>query len=54
MLLLLGIILAIAWILAWGVYHVSSAAIHLLLLFAVIALVLQLVRSATTRTPRRV
>ena len=53
MLLLLGIVLAIAWILAWGVYHVTSAAIHLLLLFAVIAAVLHLVRSVSARTPKR-
>jgi hypothetical protein len=44
MLLLLAIILAIAWIFGFTVYHVSSAAIHLLLLLAVISIVVHFVR----------
>jgi hypothetical protein len=39
MLLLLGLILAVAWILGWGVFHVASAAIHILLIVAVVALI---------------
>jgi len=44
MLLLLAIILAIAWIFGFTVYHVASGAIHLLLLLAVIAVVVHFVR----------
>jgi len=44
MLLLLAIILAIAWILSFTVYHVSSGAIHLLILLAVIAVIVHFVR----------
>jgi Family of unknown function (DUF5670) len=46
MLLLLGIILAIAWIFGFTVYHVSSGAIHLLLLLAIIAVVIHFIRGA--------
>jgi Family of unknown function (DUF5670) len=48
MLLLLAIILAIAWIGGFTVMHVSSAAIHLLLIFAVISLILHVVRGRRT------
>jgi hypothetical protein len=44
MLLLLAIILGIAWIFGFTVYHVASGAIHLLLLLAVIAVVVHFVR----------
>jgi hypothetical protein len=44
MFLLLAIILAIAWIGGFTVMHVSSAAIHILLLFAVVSIVLHFVR----------
>jgi hypothetical protein len=53
MLLLIGIVLAIAWILGWGMFHVASAAIHLLLLFAVIAVVLHFVRAVAGGQRRR-
>ena len=46
MLLLLAIILAIAWILGFTVYHVASGAIHLLLLLAVVAIIVHFVRGA--------
>jgi hypothetical protein len=48
MLLLLAIILAIAWIGGFTVLHVSSMAIHLLLVFAVISLILHVVRGRRT------
>jgi hypothetical protein len=48
MLLLLAIILAIAWIFGFTVYHVASGAIHLLLLLAIIAVVVHFVRGART------
>ena len=44
MLLLLAIILGIAWIFGFTVYHVSSAAVHLLLILAIVAVVLHFVR----------
>jgi len=44
MLLALAIILAIAWILGFGIFHVASAAIHVLIVLAVISLILHLVR----------
>ncbi len=43
---ILFILLLIAWILGWGVFHVASAAIHILLIVAVIALILHFVRGA--------
>ena len=44
MLLLLAVILGVAWILGFGVYHVASAAIHLLLILALVAIVMHFVR----------
>jgi hypothetical protein len=46
MLLLLAVILGVAWILGFGVYHVASAAIHVLLILALVAIVLHFVRGA--------
>lgn len=40
---ILFIILLIAWITGFGVFHVAGAFIHLLLLFAVISLILHFV-----------
>jgi hypothetical protein len=50
MLLLLAVILGVAWILGFGVYHVASAAIHVLLVLAVIAVILHFVRGVGTRS----
>jgi hypothetical protein len=44
MLMLLAILLAIAWVLGWGVFHVASAAIHILIVLAVVSLILHLLR----------
>jgi hypothetical protein len=44
MLLILAIILALAWITGFAVFHVAGAAIHILIVVAVISLVLHLVR----------
>ena len=49
MLLWLAIVLAIAWVLGFGVYHVASAAIHIVLVLALLALVLHFVRGLSTR-----
>jgi len=44
MLLILAIILGIAWILGFTVFHVASAAIHILLILAVVGLIAHFVR----------
>ena len=44
MLLLLAVILGVAWILGFGVYHVTSAAIHILLILALVSVVMHFVR----------
>jgi hypothetical protein len=49
MLLLLAIILGLAWIFGFTVYHVTSAAIHLLLLVAIVSVVVHFVRGARRR-----
>lgn len=46
---ILFIILLLAWILGWGVFHVASFLIHVLLIAAIIALILHFVRG-TART----
>jgi len=40
----LFVVLLLAWLLGWGVFHVASAMIHILLVVALIALVLHFVR----------
>lgn len=45
MFILLAIILAIAWLGGFTVLHVSSMAIHLLLLFALVSLIMHFARS---------
>ena len=44
---ILFIILLVAWILGWGVFHVASGLIHILLIVAVISLILHFVRGST-------
>jgi Family of unknown function (DUF5670) len=41
---ILFVILLIAWIMGWGVFHVAGAMIHLLLVVALISLILHFVR----------
>jgi hypothetical protein len=48
MLLTLAILVGIAWILGFTVFHVSTAAIHLLLVVAVIAVIAHFARGART------
>ena len=43
---ILFIILLVAWLLGWGVFHVASGMIHILLIVAVISLILHFVRGA--------
>ncbi|HVZ89479.1 MAG TPA: DUF5670 family protein [Polyangia bacterium] len=49
MLLALAIILAIAWVLGFVVFHVASAGIHLLVLLAVVSLIAHVVRAGARR-----
>ncbi len=49
MLLWLAIILAIAWVLGFGVYHVASAAIHILLILALVSVILYFIRGVGSR-----
>ena len=44
MFLILCIVLAVAWILGWGAFHVAGGLIHLLLVVAVISLIVHFVR----------
>jgi hypothetical protein len=44
MLVVLAVLLAIAWVLGFTVLKVTSVAIHLLILFAVVSLVVHFVR----------
>jgi hypothetical protein len=44
MLILLGVVLIIAWLLGFTVFHVASAAIHILLVVALVALMAHFVR----------
>ena len=41
---ILFVILLVAWVLGWGVFHVASAMIHILLVVALISLVLHFIR----------
>jgi hypothetical protein len=55
MLLLLAVLFGLAWILGFGVYHVASFAIHLLLVVAIASVVLHFVQGSGGRsTTRRV
>jgi hypothetical protein len=49
MLLVLAVVLALAWVLAFGVYQVSSLTIHLLVVAALAALTLHFVRGVDRR-----
>ena len=41
---ILFVILLIAWIMGWGVFHVAGGLIHILLVVALISLVLHFIR----------
>ena len=44
---ILFVVLLVAWLLGFSVFHVAGGLIHLLLIFAVIALILHFVRGRT-------
>lgn len=46
---ILFVVLLVAWILGWGVFHVAGGLIHLLLILAVVSLILHFVRGASAR-----
>jgi Family of unknown function (DUF5670) len=50
MFMAVAIILAIAWILGFGVFHVTAAAIHVLVLLAIVSVVLHVVRNQRRTT----
>jgi hypothetical protein len=49
MFIILAIILALAWVFGFTIYHVASAGIHLLLLLAAVSLVVHFIRGARAR-----
>lgn len=48
MLIWLAVILAIAWVLGFGVFHVAGGLIHLLLVIAVIVLLVNFISGRRT------
>jgi hypothetical protein len=44
---ILFVVLLVAWVLGWGVFHVAGAMIHLLIIFALISLILHFVRGSS-------
>jgi hypothetical protein len=44
---ILFVVLLLAWILGFGVFHVAGAMIHILLVLAVIALIVHFVRGTS-------
>ncbi len=44
---ILFVVLLVAWVLGFGVFHVAGGLIHLLILFAVISLIMHFVRGKT-------
>jgi len=46
--MILFILLLAAWVFGWGVFHVASGLIHILLIVAIIALILHFVRGAAS------
>lgn len=52
MLIALAIILAVAWLLGFSVFEVTSAAVHVLIVLAIIALIAHFVQGRGTLAPR--
>jgi hypothetical protein len=46
MFLILGIVLFVAWILGFAVFHVAGFLIHLLIIFAVISIIFHFIRGS--------
>jgi hypothetical protein len=50
MFLALALLLALAWVMGFGVMHVASAAIHVLIVLAIISVVVHLFRGRGVTT----
>jgi hypothetical protein len=48
MLFWLGVILLIAWITGFGFFHVASAAIHVLVVLAIISILIHFIRGRSS------
>ncbi len=46
MFLILGIVLLVAWILGFTVFHVASLGIHILIILAVISIIFHFIRGS--------
>jgi hypothetical protein len=46
--LILFIVLLLAWIFSWAVFHIAGGLLHILLIVAVISLILHFVRGRRT------
>ena len=44
MFLILGLVLAVIWLLCWLAFHIAGAAIHVLIVIAVISVIVHFVR----------
>ena len=44
----LAVLLVVAWVLGWGVFHVAGGLIHLLLVVAAVVLLIQLLSGRRT------
>ncbi|HET9991488.1 MAG TPA: lmo0937 family membrane protein [Kofleriaceae bacterium] len=49
MLLILAIVLGLAWVLGFTVFHVASSAIHILLILAVVGVIAHFVRGTARK-----
>ena len=50
MFLILFIVLLLAWIFSWAIFHIAGGALHILLIVAVISLIWHFVRGGRTTT----
>jgi len=48
MFILLALILGLAWVLGFAVYHVASAGLHVLIVLAIVSAVMHFVRRSRT------
>jgi hypothetical protein len=46
--LIVFIVLLLAWIFSWAIFHIAGGLLHLLLVIAIISLILHFVRGRTT------
>lgn len=48
--LILFVVLLLAWIFSWAIFHVAGGLLHILLIVAVISLILHFVRGQSSST----